>query len=287
MRIVDAHHHIWDITAREQPWIGASMEGIRRSFDLADFGRAARPCGVVAAVLVQCLADAAETRELLLAADSEPLVAGVVGHVDLTAGDAGEQLDTLRESVGGSKLVGVRHIVEAEPDADWMRRPAVVAGLRDVARRDLVFDLLIRPDQVDAAVATVKAVPECRFVLDHLGKPPIARHSLEPWASQLSALAQCPNVVAKISGLLTEADWLRWTAADVRPYVHSALDILGPSRLMFGSDWPVCLVAANYSRQVETIQSLVDEWSRSEHDAIFHDNALAVYRLTIKEKAHE
>ncbi|HEY7627900.1 MAG TPA: amidohydrolase family protein, partial [Ilumatobacteraceae bacterium] len=241
------------------------------------------PCGVVGSVLVQCLAEVAETHELLIQADRDPLVAGVVGYVDLTAGDAGEQLDALRESVGGSRLVGVRHVVEREPDPDWLSRPQVVAGLREVATRGLVYDLLIRPDQFEAAVAAVRAVPEGRFVLDHLGKPPIARSAREPWASHLSALARCPNVGAKVSALLTEADWLRWTAADVRPYLHAALDTFGSSRLMFGSDWPVCLLAADYARQLETIELLMAELSVAEQAAIFHDNAVETYQLTIKE----
>jgi L-fuconolactonase len=285
MTIVDAHHHVWDLTVRDQPWIGTSMAAIRRSFDLADFAQAARPCGVVGSVVVQCVADVAETHELLVAADREPLVAGVVGYVDLTAGDAGERLDALRERVGGRMLVGVRHVVEAEPDPDWLRLSAVVAGLREVARRGLVFDLLIRPDQVGAAVAVVRAVPEGRFVLNHLGKPSISRHSLEPWSSQLAALGRCPNVAAKISGLLTEADWSQWTAADVRPYVLAALEVFGPNRLMFGSDWPVCLLAADYARQAQTIELLTAQLSSAEHMAIFHDNAIATYKLTIKENA--
>lgn len=283
MRIVDAHHHVWDLALRDQPWIGESMKPIRRSFDLADFAQAARPCGVVGSVLVQCLADVAETHELLRAADRNRLVAGVVGYADLRADDAGEHLDALRERVGGRMLVGVRHAVETEPDPDWLRRPVVVAGLREVARRGLVYDLLIRPDQVDAAITAARAVPEGRFVLDHLGKPPIAAHSHEPWASQLASLARCPNVVAKISGLLTEADWSRWNATDVQPYVCSALDIFGPNRLMFGSDWPVCLVAADYRHQLETIELLTAELSSAEKVAIFHDNAIATYQLTIKE----
>ncbi len=285
MTIVDAHHHVWDLTTRDQPWIGESMKPIRRSFDLADFAQAARPSGVVGSVVVQCVADVAETHELLVAADRDPLVAGVVGYADLTAGDAGERLDALRERVGGGMLVGVRHVVEAEPDPDWLSRPAVVASLREVARRGLVYDLLIRPDQVDAAVAATRAVPEGRFVLDHLGKPPIARHASEPWVSQLASLGRCPNVAAKISGLLTEADWSQWTTDDVRPYVLAAVDFFGPSRLMFGSDWPVCLLASDYARQAQAIKLLTADLSRAEQVAIFHDNAIATYKLTIKENA--
>jgi L-fuconolactonase len=285
MMIVDAHHHVWDLTARDQTWIGESMQPIYRSFDLADFAEAARPCGVVGSVLVQCVADVVETQEFLVAADNDPLVAGVVGYVDLAAGDVGERLDALREGIGGRMLVGVRHGVEAEPDPDWLRRPAVVAGLREVARRGLVYDLLIRPDQVDAAVAAAQAFPEGRFVLDHLGKPPIARHSTEPWMSQLAALGRCPNVAAKISGLLTEADWSQWTVADLRPYTDSALDVFGPGRLMFGSDWPVCLLAADYARQAQTIEMLTAELSHAERVGVFHDNAIATYKLTIKENA--
>jgi L-fuconolactonase len=286
VRIVDAHHHVWNLQARDQPWIVPAMAPIRRSFELPEFRSAATDCNVGASVLVQCLADTSETAELLAAAADDEVVAGVVGYVDLTAADVGDQLDSLGDAIGGSRLVGIRHVVEGEADSEWLCRPAVVDGLRQVAHRGLVYDLLVRSDQMAAATAAAAAVPEGRFVLDHLGKPPIREHRLEPWASQLEALARQPNVSAKVSGLFTEADWHQWNVADLAPYVRHALDVFGPSRLLFGSDWPVCLLATDYARQIETLGGLFEDLSRAEQSMIFGDNAVFTYGLTLKDEPH-
>ena len=279
---VDAHHHVWDLAARDQPWItGPAMGPIRRSFGLDDLGPEAAAAGVTATVVVQTLPDVTETEELLDLAAATPLVAGVVGYVDLAAPDVGEQLDQLRERPSGAWLAGIRSLVHDEPDPGWLTRTAVLAGLREVARRGLVYDLLVRPRQLEAALAAVTQVPEGRYVVDHLAKPAIASGGWEPWASGLARLAAPGNVVAKLSGLVTEADWSSWSTGNLRPYVEHAVAAFGPDRLLFGSDWPVCTLAAPYGRVVATTEALVGDLSTSERAAVLGGTAAAVYRLVI------
>ncbi|WP_372470586.1 amidohydrolase family protein [Saccharothrix luteola] len=277
---IDAHHHLWDLSARPQDWLDEpTLAPIRRDFGPVDLRAATERAGVDATVLVQVLPDVAETAEFLALAELSDLVAGVVGWVDLTAPDVAEQLDRLRRGPGGDRLVGVRHLVQSEPDPDWLVRPDVLAGLRAVRDAGLAYDLLTRPHQLTAALDAVRAVPDLVFVLDHLSKPDIAGRVLQPWATRLSALAAEPNVVAKVSGLVTEADWSRWTAADLRPYVDVALEAFGPDRLMVGSDWPVCLLAADYDRVFATAAELLDSCSAAERDQLFGGTAVRAYRL--------
>jgi L-fucono-1,5-lactonase len=278
--VVDAHHHVWDLAARDQPWLDdEALTPIRRRFGIDDLVAAAATAGGIdGSIVVQTVADVGETQELLDLADSSPLVQGVVGYVDVAASDVGEQLDRLMTGSTGSWLVGIRSLVQDEPDPDWLLRPTVLAGLREIARRDLVYDLLIRADQLDATVIAARAV-DGRFVLDHLAKPDIAVGDWEPWASGLAALAACANVSAKLSGLVTEASWATWSVAELQPYVDHALEVFGPGRMMFGSDWPVCLLAASYAQVVEAAHVLSARLTLEERTDIFGGTATAFYRL--------
>jgi L-fuconolactonase len=277
---IDAHHHVWDLAARDQPWItGPAMAPIRRSFSIGDLCPEAAAAGVTATVVVQTVADVTETEELLDLAETTPLIAGVVGYVDLAASDVGEQLDQLQERPSGAWLAGIRSPVQDEPDPGWLTRPAVLAGLREVARRDLVYDLLIRAHQLEAARAAVTHVPDGRYVLDHLAKPAIASGGWEPWASGLAALAACGNVSAKLSGLVTEASWSTWSTGDLRPYVEHAVAAFGADRLLFGSDWPVCTLAAPYGRVTAATTELVAGLSTTERAAVMGGTAATVYGL--------
>jgi L-fuconolactonase len=278
---IDAHHHVWDLAVRDQPWItGDAMAPLRRSFGLDDLAPEAASAGITATIVVQTVADVAETEQLLDMALDTPLVTGVVGYVDLAAPDVGEQLDRLGDRPSGARLVGIRSPVQDEPDPCWLMRPAVLAGLREVARRDLAYDLLIRPHHLDAALAAVTHVPEGRYVVDHLAKPAIARGEWEPWASGLTALAAHGNVSAKLSGLVTEADWSTWSTRDLRPYVEHALTAFGTDRLLFGSDWPVCTLAASYDRVIAAAEELIGELSADERAVVMGGTASAVYRPT-------
>jgi L-fuconolactonase len=279
--VIDAHHHVWDLAVRDQPWIEPTWP-IRRDYSLADLAGPAEAAGVEATVLVQTVLDPAETPEFLAlaAASRSPRVAGVVGWVDLTRPDVADALAALAVAEGGDRLVGIRHQVQGEADPRWLCRPDVRRGLRAVGAAGLAYDLLTLPHQLPAAVETARDLPDVRFVLDHLAKPPIARGELRPWADDLRALAACPNVAAKLSGLVTEADWTGWTVAALRPYARVALDAFGPDRLMFGSDWPVCLLAAgSYGEVVDVAQRLTDELTEAERADVFAGTARRWYGL--------
>ncbi|MFF1699648.1 amidohydrolase family protein [Streptomyces sp. NPDC058257] len=278
--LVDSHHHVWDLAVRDQGWItGEALAPIRRNFSLADLLPQARAAGVAATVLVQTVSVAEETPEFLaLAADSD-LVAGVVGWTDLTRPDATDTLAGLRQLPGGQHLVGIRHQVQGEPDPKWLLRPDVRRGLAAVGAAGLAYDLVVLPHQLHACVKAAQEHPELTFVLDHLGKPPIASGALEPWATAVRSLAALPNTVCKLSGLVTEADSKTWTVNDLRPYADTVLDAFGPDRLMFGSDWPVCTLAATYAEVVDSARRLTESLSGSERAALFAGTAARVYRL--------
>jgi L-fuconolactonase len=279
LTIIDAHHHVWDLSVRDQDWItGERMAPIRRSFSLDDLRPDARAAGVTATVLVQTVTVAAETPEMLALADADPLVAGVVGWTDLTRPAVAEELAGLASGPGGGYLAGIRHQVQSEPDPDWLRRPHVIRGLRAVAAAGLCYDLVVFPHQLPAATYAADAVPELTLVLDHAGKPPIASGDLGPWTSAIRALAARPNTVCKLSGLVTEAAPGAPLTAFV-PVADVILGAFGAERTMFGSDWPVCLLAAGYAGVVELARSLAAGLTDAERAAVFGSTAARVYRI--------
>jgi len=277
-RLVDAHHHLWDLAVRDQDWItGEALAPIRRSFGPGDLAEAAE--GVDATVLVQTVTVTEETPEFLAIAEGNELVQAVVGWVDLTAASVADDLAALLDGPGGRWLRGIRHQVQGEPDPRWLCRDDVRRGLRAVAEAGLVYDLLTLPHQLAAAIETVASLPEATFVLDHCSKPPVVAGTLEPWASDVRELASYPNVTCKLSGLVTEADWQTWTTDDLRPFSDVVLDAFGPDRVMFGSDWPVCLLAASYDEVLGAADTLTEHLTDDERDAVFGATATRVYRL--------
>ncbi|MDI3403909.1 amidohydrolase family protein [Streptomyces cavernicola] len=279
--VIDAHHHVWDLSVRDQDWItGPELAPIRRDFALDDLAPEARAAGVTGTVLVQTVTVPEETPELLALAAARPdLVAGVVGWTDLTAPDVADELARLRQLPGGERLVGIRHQVQGEPDPEWLLRPDVHRGLSAVAAAGLAYDLVVLDHQLDACARAAAEHPQLTFVLDHLGKPPIAAGEHGPWAGRLAALAALPNTAAKLSGLVTEADWTTWTPDVLRPYVDTALDAFGPDRLMFGSDWPVCTLAASYGEVIGAARELTSRLSPGERTRLFSGTAARVYRM--------
>ncbi|GGI98676.1 amidohydrolase family protein [Streptomyces brasiliensis] len=277
---VDAHHHVWDLSVRDQDWItGPELQPLRRNFTTADLAPEARAAGVDRTVLVQTITVPEETPEFLALAAAHDLIAGVVGWTDLTRPDIADELARLRELPGGRHLKGIRHQVQGEPDPEWLVRPDVRRGLAAVADAGLVYDLVVLPHQLPACAKTADSLPELTFVLDHLGKPPVARQEREPWETALRTLAALPNTVAKLSGLVTEADPARWTTDDLRPYAEAALEAFGPGRLMFGSDWPVCTLAATYGEVLDLARELTATLGETERTQVFEATATRVYDL--------
>ena len=277
--IVDAHHHVWDLAVRDQPWLsGEELAPIRRSFSVDDLRPAARAAGVRATVLVQTVDVAGETPEMLALAATDPLVAAVVGWTDLTSPSVADELARLAAGPGGGYLAGIRHQVQSEPDPDWLRRPDVLRGLRAVADAGLCYDLVLQPHQLPAAAHAAAAVPGLMMVLDHAGKPPVAGADLEGWAEAVRAFAALPNTACKLSGLVTEAPPGTPAAGFVR-VAEVILRAFGPRRIMFGSDWPVCLLAADYGHVVDLAGSLTAELSEAERTAVFSSVATRVYGL--------
>ncbi|MFF0964841.1 amidohydrolase family protein [Streptomyces sp. NPDC003703] len=277
---VDAHHHVWDLSVRDQDWItGPALSPLRRDFTLADLAPEARAAGVERTVLVQTVTVPEETPELLALAEAHELIAGVVGWTDLTRADVADELDRLRALPGGRYLKGVRHQVQGEADPRWLLRPEVRRGLAAVADAGLVYDLVVVPRQLPACAEAAARHPGLTFVLDHLGKPPAATGGTEPWAGDVRALAALPNTVCKLSGLVTEADPATWTPAGLRPYADTVLDAFGPDRLMFGSDWPVCTLAASYAEVLATARELTAGLCAHERAAVFARTADRVYGL--------
>ena len=278
MTVIDAHHHVWDLTVRDQPWLRApELAPIRRSYGLKDLRPAAREAGVDATVLVQTVTVAAETPEMLALARRDPLIVGVVGWTDLTSPAVPDELARLAEAPGGAYLAGIRHQVQGEPDPDWLRRPDVIRGLQAVAAAGLAYDLVILPHQLPSAAYAAAAVPELTFVLDHAAKPPVAG-DLARWEADLRALAAQPNVACKLSGLVTEAP--PGTPAKAFAAVADiVLDAFGADRVMYGSDWPVCLLRRDYAYVMDLARMLTAGLSWAERLAVFGGTAARAYRL--------
>lgn len=296
MSRIDAHHHVWRPAPSPSPTHGPGpgpgpqrrvhawldepgMAPVRRDFTLEDLAPPAQAAGVDRTILVQVLPDADETEDFLTLASTAGTVAGVVGWVDLTSDCLPRTLNALRAAPGGELLVGTRHLVQDERDPRWLSRPDVQRGLRLVAQADLAYDLLVRPHQLPSAIEAVRELPELTFVLDHLGKPPMDAGELQPWTSLVRELASFPNVFCKLSGMVTEAGRHHGSVAALRPYADVVLDAFGPERVMFGSDWPVCLLAASYEEVVGVAEALTDGLTEGERSHVFCATAERAYRL--------
>lgn len=281
--IVDAHQHFWRLDQFDFAWLEAEpLAPIRRDFLPADLAEAMAKTPVAQTVLVQTQHNLAENDWFLSLADQNDWIAGVVGWVDLASEACEEQLLKYREH---PKFVGVRHIVQDEPDDDFIIREDVLRGLGVLARHDVPYDLLFYHSHLKHAAAVARRHPELRLVIDHLSKPAIREGRIDHWREDLAAAAACPNVWCKLSGMVTEADWKEWKPSHLEPYVAAALDLFGPERCMFGSDWPVCLLAADYPRVYNTARDLVGDLSPDEQLAIFGGTATKFYGLDLAESA--
>lgn len=273
---VDSHQHFWRYTPEGNAWIDDSMAVLRRDFMPPELEALVQRAGVDATVAVQVGQSLAETQFLLELSQQHSFVRGVVGWVDLRAPDVER---TLAELAGHARFKGVRHIVQGEPSG-FLAEPAFRAGVACLARFDLSYDVLVYAHQLPEAVDFARALPEVRFVLNHLAKPAIRAGRLEPWREDIQRLAELPNVSCKLSGLITEAAWHAWTPSDLKPFIDTVVESFGPGRLLVGSDWPVCTLAGSYADVMRVFDDYFAGFSTEERAQVFGETAARVYRLS-------
>lgn len=278
---IDSHHHVWDLSTRAQNWMTSpDFDLINKTILMKDFEPELKAAKIDYTILVQTVTVPDETPEFLDIAASHSKVVGVVGWLDLEK-DVTAQLEEYLTHPASKQLVSIRDQVQQKSDNDWLAREIVIKNLQYLGGKNLTYDLLTLPPQLEAAETAVKACPQTHFVMNHISKPFIAKGEIEPWASNMKKLAQYENISVKISGMVTEADWKNWKIEDFRPYVEVLLDGFGPKRLMFGSDWPVCLLAASYQEVVNLAQALTSELSDNEKEYFWAKTAINSYRLDI------
>lgn len=275
--VIDAHQHFWNYDPRRHAWINDAMSVLKRDFLPPDLAPVLDSNGVNGTIAVQAETSVSETEFLLSLAQSSKKILGVVGWIDL----ASKNIETeLQNYAGRRKLCGFRHIVQDEPDDSYLLREDVIRGIRAIGDCGFTYDILIYPRQLPATIELVQRCPQQqKFVLDHCAKPFVKTRQFEPWASQIRELAKSPNVFCKLSGLITEADWHSWQPADFRPYLDLVVEAFGPSRLMFGSDWPVCLLAGDYRQVKELIATYLRQFSERDRQMIFGGAAANFYGL--------
>lgn len=273
---IDSHQHFWRYTAAEYPWMSDPLASLRRDYLPEHLAPLLGRAGLDGCVAVQAQQTVAEARWLLTLADAHPIIKGVVGWVDLQSDRVEEQLAELARH---PRFVGVRHVVQDEPEDNFMLRPAFQRGIGKLRQFNLAYDLLVFPKQLPAAIQLAANFPEQRFVLDHIAKPLIRAGTLAPWREQVRELAKAPNVWCKVSGMVTEAKWDGWRAEDFRPYLDVVFAAFGAERLMFGTDWPVCTLAGSYAQ----VHTLADDYTRTltaeARAKFFGGNATEFYQL--------
>jgi L-fuconolactonase len=279
---IDAHHHLWDLSIRPQTWmVGENMGPVRRNFNTDDLREAIRGTGIEKTVLVHATTTLAETYELLEIARTDETVIGVVGWVDIDSKEAIAEVEKYLQTAGGSYLKGIRDVAQDLPDANYLARTQSIATVKELGKMGLTYDILTKTPELAAAIELVRACPDVHFVLDHISKPYIAKQEIEPWKSLITQLAKFPNVACKVSGMVTEANWNSWQVGDYRPYVDHIIESFTPQRLMFGSDWPVALLAAEkYASVFKLATALTSEFSASENEGFWRENVLRSYKIT-------
>ncbi len=274
---LDSHQHFWKFNTAEYGWMKSEWP-IRRDFLPADLQPLLQQHGFDGTVAVQARQSLEESRWLLKLADESPIIKGVVGWVDLRSATVSEQLAELARH---PRFVGVRHVVQDEPDERFLLRPDFMRGLRELPQFKLTYDLLLFPHQLPAAIELTRQLPEQPFVLDHVAKPSIRDGGIDLWQENMRELAKSPNVHCKISGLVTEGDWANWNPADFKPYLDVTFEAFGEDRLLYGSDWPVCLLAGSYERVFRLIENYAQQFSPISRSKLFGENAARFYGIKI------
>ena len=280
MFVVDSHQHLWDPAVLPLPAVPAGASVLSRAYLPDDLRPEIEAVGVDCTVFIQVCPQSPATNQWMFSqANAAEFVAGVVAWVDLKNPSAvGSALDELQKE---PKFVGLRHLVEDECDVDWIVRGPVLESLRECARRDVPYDMLVRPQHLKNVLRVLDEVPRLRMVVDHLAKPDIAGGGSAGWAEDMAAIAGRPQAHCKLSGMITEADWHNWRATDLAPYVHHVIDVFGWDRVMFGSDWPVCLVAGDYAQVWSAINEVLRDASDERRAKVFGSNAIRFYGLRI------
>lgn len=279
---VDSHHHIWDLTIREQGWmVGEGLDAVRKNFSMSDLRKQSANTGIEKTVLVQTVMLYDETPELLQLAAEDDFIAGVVGWLKIDSPDAISHLDGYQDFPGNEYLVGIRDIAHDYPNPDYLAQPLVIKNVKELGRRGYTYDILSKTPQMNSAIELVKSATDTQFIIDHISKPMIADQVMEPWTEMIKVLASFPNTVCKVSGLITEAKWDSWKTQDFRPYIDVLLNCFGPSRLMFGSDWPVALLGGSYKQVITLAEELTDSLSESEKNEFWAGTAIRSYGLDL------
>ena len=275
MKIIDTHQHFWNYDTTRHEWINEEMRAIRKDFLPEQLAQILKENKVEGCVSVQVDQTTEETDFLLALAKEHSFIQGVVGWVDLRASNLEDTLENYRDA---KALKGFRHIIQGQA-AGFMLQPNLIQGLKKLATRNYTYDLLIYAHQLKEANELIKQVTELPIVIDHVAKPNIKDSEIEDWKKEITALAKYPNVYCKISGMATEANWETWTMAGLQPYLDTVVAAFGTERIMFGSDWPVCLVASSYAKWLNGVQKYFNTFSSTEQEAIFADNAIKFYKL--------
>lgn len=279
---IDSHHHLWDLSIRPQEWmVGDGMEPVARNFDTNDLRAAIAGTKIEKTVLVHATTTYDETYELLEIAQVDETVIAVVGWLQIDSPDAISHCEKYLEAPGGIYLKGIRDVAQDLPDSNYLAKPQSIATVQQLGKMGLTYDILTKTPELRAAIDLVKACPDVQFVLDHISKPYIAKGEIEPWKSLITELAAFENVSCKISGMVTEAKWNNWESEDFAPYVDHIIESFSPQRLMFGSDWPVALLAApSYSEVVHLAEGLTATLSETESELFWRKNTLSAYKIT-------
>ena len=279
---IDSHHHLWDLSIRPQEWmVGDGMEPVKRNFGANDLRSAIAGTGIEKTILVHATTTLDETFELLELAEIDPTIIGVVGWLQIDSPSAIADCEKYLQAPGASYLKGIRDVAQDLPDSNYLAKPQSIATVKQLGKMGLTYDILTKTPELKAAIELVKACPDVQFVLDHISKPYIAKEKIEPWKSLITQLADFDNVSCKVSGMVTEAKWNMWKTQDFAPYVDHIIDSFTPQRLMFGSDWPVALLATStYSKVVQLAEKLTEKFTETENELFWAKNALSAYKIT-------
>ncbi|MEM9673392.1 MAG: amidohydrolase family protein [Bacteroidota bacterium] len=278
MQKIDSHQHFWHYHPSTHGWINDQMSELKQDFLPPDLATELKANNVLGCVAVQASQTLQETEWLLSLADQHSFILGIVGWVNLKSADLPNSLERLAQN---PNLKGIRHVIQDEPDDDFMLDPDFIRGVNQLPKHGLTYDLLIFERHLPVALDFLNQLHDVKVVVDHIAKPKIAQAELQPWQKNIAALARKSSSYCKISGMVTEADWQHWRYDNLVPYLDTIVEAFGPDRLMIGSDWPVCLLAAKYERIMEIVDRYFEEFSENEREQIFFKNAREFYRLSL------